>query len=214
MPPSDPDVADLAAAWHALIAPQSTSPDRDGIGRGLLAAWSEPHRRYHNLAHLRDVLAHVDALAAHADDPDAVRLAAWYHDAVYRGRGDDEENSARRAETELAALGLPVSLIAEVARLVRLTAAHDPAPDDRNGVTLSDADLAILGAPADRYAAYAAAVRDEYAHLPDDAFRTGRAQVLRALLGGPALYRTPAAQQRWEAQARINLAAELDRLTG
>jgi predicted metal-dependent HD superfamily phosphohydrolase len=200
---------ELAATWRELLAAHTQSPRVDEVGRALLASWGEPHRRYHNIAHLRDVLSRANELAEHADDPAAVKLAAWYHDAVYAGRLDDEENSARRAEAELAALGFRAELVAEVARLVRLTATHDPLHGDRNGEVLSDADLAILAAPTDRYAAYAAAVRGEYAHLPDEVFGAGRARILQALLEQPAVYRTRHARERWEANARRNLGAEL-----
>jgi predicted metal-dependent HD superfamily phosphohydrolase len=141
---------ELLSAWEALITRHSASPRTGEFGQALLASWNEPHRSYHNITHLNDVLRHVDEPATRAADLDAVRLAAWYHDAVYSGQPDDEENSARRAENDLIALGLPTGLVTEVVRLVRLTATHDPAPGDRNGETLSDANLAILAAPADR----------------------------------------------------------------
>lgn len=208
--PADANNSDeLAAAWRELVAAYTKSPRVDEVGRALLASWGEPHRRYHNTAHLREVLSHADELAAHAVEPAAVKLAAWYHDAIYAGRPDDEENSARRAEAELTALGFPAWLIAEVARLVRLTATHDPLRGDRNGEALSDADLAILAAPTDRYAAYAAAVRGEYAHLSYEGFAAGRARFLQALLKQPAVYRTGYAHERWEVRARRNLGAEL-----
>jgi predicted metal-dependent HD superfamily phosphohydrolase len=200
---------ELAVAWRDLVVAYTQSPRADEVGRALLASWAEPHRRYHNTAHLRDVLSHADELADHAADPAAVQLAAWYHDATYAGRPDDEENSARRAEAELAALGLPPELISEVARLVRLTATHDPARGDRNGEALSDADLAILAAAPDSYVMYTAAVRAEYAHLSDEVFCAGRARILQALLNQPAVYRTPFAREHWEASARRNLGAEL-----
>jgi predicted metal-dependent HD superfamily phosphohydrolase len=203
---------DLLSAWRELIDTHCPAPQATDIGAALIAAWSEPHRRYHTVEHLRSVLQHVDELATHADDPDAVRLAAWYHDTVYQGAADDEERSARRAENELTALRLAPDLVAEVARLVRLTATHDPQPGDRNGETLSDADLAILAAPTEQYQAYCAAVRAEYAHIPDDAFAAGRATLLATLLEAPALYRTPHAHQQWEPQARNNLRAELTQL--
>jgi predicted metal-dependent HD superfamily phosphohydrolase len=203
------DTADLMGAWLTLSAAHAASARAVAIGQALLESWEEPHRRYHNAFHLRDVLLRVDSLAAHAADPDAVRFAAFYHDAVYQGRPDDEENSARRAAEELAEMGLPEDLINEVSRLVRLTASHDPVVGDSNGETLSDADLAILSAPPDRYATYVASVRAEYAHLDDSTFREGRSKVLRALLEAPALYRTAVAREHWEAKARANLRAEL-----
>ena len=83
-------VQDLLQAWATLLARHSTDRDADGVGARLLASWSEPHRRYHSIGHLRDILEHVEELAGYADDADAVRLAAWFHDSVYAGRPDDE----------------------------------------------------------------------------------------------------------------------------
>jgi predicted metal-dependent HD superfamily phosphohydrolase len=185
-------------------------PGPEVLGADLIRRYEEPHRRYHTAEHLAEVLDHVDDLAAEADDADAVRLAAWFHDAVYDpARADNEERSAVLATRMLADTDLPAATIAEVARLVRLTTTHDPQAGDRNGAVLSDADLAILAAPPERYAAYAAAVREEYAAVPDEAFRQGRAEVLRSLLGLPALFRTAPARERWEAAARHNLHTEL-----
>lgn len=205
---------DLHARWTELITRHTGDPDAPGAGRRLLDAWAEPHRTYHGLTHLRDVLDRVDELAAYAEEPDAVRLAAWYHDVVYAGLPDDEERSARRAEAELAALGVAPQLVAEVARLVRMTVGHDPVPGDRNAEVLSDADLSALALPAEDYRRNTAAIRAEYAHIPDEAFRKGRLQVLVALLEGSALFRTEYARQRWEAAARANLTAELAVLRG
>jgi len=209
----DGDVRDLLESWVALITRQSADPDAIEVGRGLLAAWSEPHRRYHGMTHLCDIIERVEELAPYADDADAVRLAAWYHDAVYAGLPDDEERSARRAEEELSRLNVAPELIAEVARLVRMTVTHDPATGDRNGEVLSDADLAALAVPSDTYQANTAAIRAEYTHVPAEAFRKGRAQVLVAFLAGPGVFRTAYARREWEATARDNMRAELAGLT-
>ncbi|MBO4272272.1 metal-dependent phosphohydrolase [Microbispora triticiradicis] len=186
------------------------SPAGRALAAELAARWAEPHRRYHTTAHLRAVLAAVEPLAAQAADADAVRLAAWFHDAVYDGRpGRDEERSAQLAQSRLPACGLPPARVAEVARLVRLTAGHTYEPGDANAAVLCDADLAILGAPPETYEAYTRAVREEYRHVPDDGFRAGRAAVLRALLGKPRLYGTPVGRDLWEDRARENMTREL-----
>jgi predicted metal-dependent HD superfamily phosphohydrolase len=132
---------------------------------------------------------------------------------VYEGRpGDDEEASALLAEATLRGLGLPPARVAEVARLVRLTASHDPAPDDAAGRLLCDADLSVLGADPRTYHAYARGVRREYAAVPEPAFRAGRSAVLRRLVDVPEVFRTPRARELWESAARANVAAELARL--
>lgn len=204
--------SDLTSRWDSLLH-GLTEGDAAATGARLIGRWAEPHRRYHDLVHLTAVLDGIDALAGHASDLDAVRLAAWYHDAVYEGEPDDEENSARLASSELGALGLSAGLVAEVARLVRLTTTHDPIPGDTNGETLCDADLAILAAGPEAYRRYTEAIRDEYAHVPDEEFRPGRARILISLLALPTLFRTPAGQERWETAARANIDAELRTLT-
>ena len=192
-----------------LLGRHTTSPDVEAAGAALLDRWSEPHRRYHDVAHLRGVLEAADELAGHADDPDAVRLAAWFHDAVYAGAPDDEENSALLASSELTALGVDAKLVDEVARLVRLTVEHNPAENDRNGQVLSDADLAVLALEPTAYRSNTAKVRAEYAHVSDADFRAGRARIIAALLSAPSLYRTPAGRRLWEDAARRNLESEL-----
>ena len=97
-------------------------------------------------------------------------------------------------------------------RLVRLTATHDPADGDPAGAVLSDADLAVLAAGPERYAEYVAGVRREYSHVPDEAFRRGRADVLRGLLAAPAMFRTATGRRLWEQRARANVEAELSAL--
>ncbi|WP_367322298.1 hypothetical protein [Streptomyces sp. HUAS ZL42] len=212
---ADPDA--LRARWTSALegarAP-GTGPDPVPYADNLLARWQEPQRRYHTLAHLAAVLDRIDELEAYAADPDVVRLAAWFHDAVYLpDRSENEERSARLAERALPEAGVPAAKTGEVARLVRLTVTHDPADDDPDGQVLCDADLAILASPPSAYAAYTAAVREEYHFVPNDAFREGRAAVLRQLLELPRLFRTPYGTEHWEATARYNIGAELDLLS-
>jgi predicted metal-dependent HD superfamily phosphohydrolase len=196
-------------AWAALAGDSPTSRTE---WAAVVEAWSQPHRRYHGLAHLAAVLGVVGELAHAADDPDAVRLAAWYHDVVYDPRRDDNEQvSAERARAGLRGL-VGADRVERVVRLVLLTAGHDPAPGDADGAVLCDADLAVLASPPARYAAYASAVREEYAHLPDEVFLPGRAAVLEHLLALPALYRVPDVAAEWEPRARANLTAELSLL--
>ena len=202
------DVEDLLERWRAVVG-----SDADGLARDLLRRWSEPHREYHTTAHLTAVLDAVDLLEHHAGDPDAVRLAAWFHDAVYAGRpGEDETASARLAAETLPGAGVSDDRVREVVRLVELTTTHDPDPGDANGAVLCDADLAILGGEPEEYAGYAAAVRAEYP-VTDKDYRRGRSAVLRRLLALDPLYRTPTGVSRWAAAARRNIRAELDLLS-
>jgi predicted metal-dependent HD superfamily phosphohydrolase len=200
----------LLHAWQSLL-PSSAPPGAvTRVGQNLLDRWQEPQRHYHTVDHLAAVLRVVEDHASHAADATAVALAGWFHDAVYDPRRvDNEEASALLAEAVLPGLDVTAARVAEVARLVRLTASHDPIPGDRNGGLLTDADLAILASPARAYQAYIRAVRAEYAFVPDAAFSAGRAGVLHNLLNLPRLFHTPALRDRWEDPARGNITEEL-----
>jgi predicted metal-dependent HD superfamily phosphohydrolase len=211
------DVTDLAQRWRSAVrgagAPAGTDdPAIDAAGADLLRRWAEPHRRYHTVDHLAAMLSVVDELASAATDADAVRLAAWTHDAIYDPRaagGENERASAALAAAVLGDLRVPPPAVAEVVRLVELTATHSPPPGDRNGAVLCDADLAVLARPPEDYDRYAAAIRREYAHVSDEVFRAGRAAVLSGLLSRSSLFRV---NIRWEPAARANLHRELARL--
>jgi predicted metal-dependent HD superfamily phosphohydrolase len=210
-------VTELIDRWRTA-ARDAGAPDGPALiraGEELLTRWREPQRRYHTVRHLTAVLDVVDAYAELADRPELVRLAAWCHDAVYdpRAGGDaNERASAALAGDCLADAGLPAAAVAEVRRLVLLTAGHVVAADDPDGALLCDADLAVLASPPPVYDRYVAAVRREYAHIPDPDFRAGRARVLESLLALPALYRLPTPHTRWEPRARTNLTRELKTL--
>jgi predicted metal-dependent HD superfamily phosphohydrolase len=224
------EAIDLLVGFRTALGradPGRPDPVADAVAGDLLTRWGQPHRRYHTVAHLIDTLDAVRPLLADPEarssgagpdvglDVGAIELAAWFHDAVYDGRpGDDEQASARLAGDLLAELGQPDRRVAEVVRLVRLTADHESGPDDLAGHLLCDADLSILGAEPVAYRRYADAIRAEYAHVPDPQFRTGRARVLRRLLDADPLFRTAPGRRRWEAPARHNLAAELAGLVG
>lgn len=206
-------VSDLPAVWVHDARALGAGGDVAGAGARLLAHWAEPHRGYHDLRHLDEVLERIDTLAPYAVDLPVVRLAGWFHDAVYDPAAEDNEaRSAAYAEDVLTAMRVDPAAVEVISRLVRLTATHDPADGDLDGAVLCDADLAILAAPPDRYADYADGVRREYAHLDDAAFAAGRRAVLETLAARPVLFRTAHGRAQWEAAARANLGAELSRL--
>ena len=131
---------------------------------------------------------------------------------MYSGvAGVDEEQSAQLARRMLSTL--PVREVAEVVRLVLLTAHHDPGPGDAAGAALCDADLSILGTTPGRYDVYVRDVRLDYSAVDDASWAIGRAAVLDSLLALDPLYRTTSGQARWSAQARVNLERERTRWT-
>jgi predicted metal-dependent HD superfamily phosphohydrolase len=173
----------------------------------LIAAWSEPQRRYHSVAHLRDCLRELDA--SESSDRDLVELALWYHDAIYKpGASDNEERSAEMLLTDCTELGIAAPLAARAAELVRSTTHALCAQTDAERLLL-DIDLSILGSDALRFMAYEYGVEEEYRFIPTREFRIARRRFLASLLGRPYLFHTARFRARYEKRAREQLAALL-----
>ncbi len=196
---------DELRAWWTLDL--GTGPASLDLFDRLLTRYREPQRRYHTAHHLLTVLRQIDVLirSVPVDDAAAVRLAAFFHDAVYRPASDDEAASAALARRELGALGVMPQRVEAVARLVLATAAHHPQTVD--GQVLCDADLAVLAAEPAAYEAYAHGVRAEYSSVDDDAWRVGRLAVLERFLARVSIYATDP-MRHVEARARANLESE------
>jgi len=206
------DERTIRAAWARLGAPPAAAQLEH-----LLRCYREPHRRYHTLAHLAAVVDTIAVLETHLTDGEqcdthAVVLAALFHDVVYQPlSADNEALSAQLAVTCARDLGWSPERCADVERLVLATALHHAAAADE--ALLLDADLAVLAASPGEYADYVRAVRAEYADVSDDAWRRGRADVLRRLLATPSLFATAHMRRSAEVPARANLTAELATLT-
>ncbi|TPW08954.1 MAG: hypothetical protein FD124_45 [Alphaproteobacteria bacterium] len=161
------------------------------LGDRLIAAYSEAHRRYHGLAHVRFLLNEIDRRASSLGNARLVAFAAWFHDAIYDPSAkDNEDRSAGWARRDLAVMGLPATQCDAVARLILMTKSHhagDATPDE---ALFLDMDFAILGADHEVYTRYASGVREEYAAVPDAAFRAGRAAFLKSVLGQSRMFRT------------------------
>lgn len=208
--------ADLRKRWRSTVARLGAVPSgSDPVLRLLVGRYSEPHRRYHTLHHVADVLEHVDELITAGEpvvDPVAVELAAWFHDAIYQPGGpDNEARSAQLATEALSGLGLDTSRVERVADLVLATARH--VPDGPDAAVLCDADLAVLGRDREGYLRYARQIRSEWSHLDDARYRRGRIAVLRGFLERPLPYHTRSMRSRRGAALAENIRDEIDRLS-
>ena len=185
----------------------------------LSALYRQPGRHYHSLAHIEALLALAREYRTDLADPEAIEAAVWFHDAIYDSRrSDNEARSAALAEEKLASRVDPARL-GHIVAIIEATATH-ALPDlgdeasNRDAALFLDMDLSILGAPKSAFDSYEAAVRREYAWVDDKAWRSGRAAVLRKFLARPQIFHTQAFRQRFEAQARKNIARSIAALAG
>lgn len=191
----------LRESWNALCR-RAGLADAAGGWELLLACYTEPHRTYHGLRHIAQLVGLLEEMGADEE----LLLAGWFHDAVYRpGNARNEADSAALAADCLRRGGLGEARIARVGAAILATATHEA---QAQYAPLLDADLAILGAAPAEYAAYRQGIRREYAAAPEAAFRAGRLAFVRAMLARPSIYQTPHCRRRFEAAAHRNLLAE------
>jgi predicted metal-dependent HD superfamily phosphohydrolase len=172
-----------------LILPEATT-------RRWVEQLHEPHRHYHTLNHVKEMLHHYDGARWE------VVAAIWLHDIVYDPRAsDNEERSAAQARADLP----PSAGIDLVLRIILDSKHHkggDPLTDAFN-----DLDLGIIGSRAESYDRYAEQIRREYAFVPDEIYRPARAGILRGF-NERQIFKT-AAFRHLEAQAHLNLEREI-----
>ena len=173
-------------------------------------------RAYHNLAHLEEMLLHLDRHApSNCNDAPVFGVALLYHDLVYKPTRKDNESRSADAAVRLLTdrAGIPAARARRCHQLIMCTRDHLPSPeDDGDEALLIDLDLAVLArAPAD-YDLYVAGVRREFWMLPGFVFRKGRTRALTGLLDRPHLYHTDFGRAHYEAAARENLWRELRHL--
>lgn len=178
----------------------------------LVARYAEPQRAYHTLQHIAECFDRLEE-AGDVAERALFGIALFAHDVIYDPTAkDNEEQSAAWATRLLHAAGVSREIEAEVSRLI-LATKHDQVPADPAAQLIVDIDLSILGAERPRYDEYEAQIRREYSFVPDDAFRLGRAAILRKFLERPAIFSTAHFHERYEARARENLASSLERFT-
>jgi len=171
-----------------------------------------PVRAYHCLAHVAALMKLCSTHQAALQRRDLVELAIFFHDVVYDPKAkDNEEQSARLFERYATEVKLDPESKETVVKWIIDTKTHTTADtqSDSDEDYFLDFDLAILGENEERYNAYARQIRREYSHIPDEAYRTGRAQVLERFLQVPSLFRT-APFKLVEDRARSNVRKEIE----
>lgn len=218
-------LAQARTRCHADLAAVASRASGDLVaaeGMFIIRRWTEPHRAYHGLRHVADMLAVLQRLGRQAPplcghSLSLASVATWYHDVAYDPRaipGSNEQRSATIARDHLHRLGAAAEDVDAIEALIVMTVDHRAQAEDSPVSAelldaFHDADLWILSAPAQRYREYARQVRDEYAHVPAGLFASGRSIILRDFMARDHVYRTSYARAHWEESARANVGAEL-----
>jgi predicted metal-dependent HD superfamily phosphohydrolase len=203
----------LRDAFYSISSNYSREPDViRACWTEIAEAYSQPSRTYHNPDHLQQMLGQMTLIKHRIRDWDCVIFALMYHDLIYDALApDNEARSAALAQMRLSELHVPPPLIATCQAMIMATRGHYR-EDDPDINYFTDSDLAILGAAPNQYAVYSKAVRKEYATVPDEHYYAGRLKVLKHFLDFPEIFKTPEFYDRYEVQARKNIADEMNGL--
>jgi len=171
--------------------------------------YSKPNRHYHNLAHLNNLETELLPLKGKISDWQSLIFSIAYHDIVYNIlKNDNEEKSARFANSRLLKLGLSAVQRDKCLSQINATKAH-VVSDDVDTNYFTDADLAILGSDHDAYIIYVKSIRKEYKFYPDFVYNPGRKKILEHFVQMPRIYKTDYFYNMYEKQARKNINEEI-----
>ena len=173
--------------------------------------YREPHRRYHTPAHIEHCLRLFDLAADRMDEPDAVEMALWFHDAIYDV--PTKENELRSAELFAARAGGrgEERFLSKVHRLIMVTIHREP-PETLDESFMVDIDLSSFGLPWEEFLRDSIAVREEFPHVPDAEFYPGQKKFVESLVARPTFFFTEFFRNRHEARARENVERAFARL--
>ena len=180
------------------------------VGLRLIGSWDRLPRYYHDTTHLLACLDGLDQVKSQLQDPNAVALALWFHDAVYwPRRKDNEDRSAQWAARFMTTAGVPVAQRDQVVGHI-LETRHSALPSKGDAQFVIDIDLGILGQTATVFAAFETNVRKEYRWVPWRDYIERRSAVLQSFLERPGIYSTGWFHERLEARARMNLRRQIE----
>lgn len=195
----------------------------------LVRRYSLPQRHYHTLTgHIYACIMELDSVCG-TKIPLGVEAALWVHDAHYNPRSHDNETRSKEWMQNLfRKMWIPETFIDEVAALIAVTT-HVALPHelifgingekrsydyllDTHAEIVADVDLSVLGKSEMQFDEYERGVREEYVFVPEITFREKRAEILERFLQRKSIYNHRIFQEKYEKQARKNLARSIERL--
>ncbi|OXB01800.1 hypothetical protein B0A75_04995 [Flavobacterium oncorhynchi] len=177
----------------------------------LEKAYSKKSRYYHNLTHLKEMIASFETYRDKLQNPNEVLFSIFYHDFVYSASKKD--NELKSAEYALAILPDNTNLNKQIVfDAICATQQHQQNEiEDINW--LIDFDLKILTKDWDDYKIYFEQIRKEYRIYPDFLYKPGRAKALKHFLENEFIFQTEEFRSLYEEKARANIEKEIKLLS-
>ncbi|MEJ2693349.1 MAG: N-methyl-D-aspartate receptor NMDAR2C subunit [Candidatus Thiodiazotropha sp.] len=202
------DIQSLKERWLSLNILKE-APFLDEEFSAIHEKYSEPHRHYHTIEHIKSCLESFDLIKGDLKNPEIVELALWLHDVIYDPKkNNNEEMSARFAKDLLNRVGSDSTNSYSTNELIKATK-HPSTPTSHDQKYIIDIDLSILGAAPEIYDKYSSQIRREYSHIPSFLYKKGRRKVLESFLSQNTIFHTEHFFSTFENLARNNLEREI-----
>lgn len=143
----------------------------------VIEKYSEPHRFYHTLKHIKELLDQLEVKRLY--DSDILFLATVYHDIIYDPtRNDNEQLSADEFEkdAEVFLKHLNPATIDEVKQIILDTKTHTPSTD--LSAIFCDMDMSVLRRPFAELIAYEEEIFKEFQFHDYKNYKAGRIDFL------------------------------------
>ncbi|MES2543309.1 MAG: hypothetical protein V4548_00365 [Bacteroidota bacterium] len=174
-------------------------------------AYSSKSRSYHNLNHIKEMVALYDIYKSNLSHPNEVLYAIFYHDYIYKSTQKDNE---------IKSADLAIKLLSESTNLnktivydcICVTKDHQ-FRNSEDEKWMIDFDLKILAKGWEDYKIYYEQIRKEYKIYPDFLYNPGRKKALEHFLEKKYIFQTETFRAEFDSQARKNIQQEIDFLT-
>lgn len=176
----------------------------------LEKAYTRKTRCYHNLTHLKEMIAAYEEFQSHLQHPDEVLFAIFYHDYIYKTTRKD--NELKSAEYAVSLLQPKHKLNKQLVFDMIVATQHHQHNKVEDINWLIDFDLKILSKSWEEYQVYCNQIRKEYKIYPDILYKPGRKKALEHFLEHEYIYQTETFRNRYEQQARENIQKEINLL--
>jgi predicted metal-dependent HD superfamily phosphohydrolase len=145
----------------------------------LLDRWKEPHRKYHSVSHLQDL---VEQIQHHRNlttiQQEMLLLTALYHDVIYNPEANNNEEAS--AEFFLEAINDPLPYHWQIAFMIYDTTHHKPSSP--LSALFSEMDMSIVTRPYKDLLEWEHGIQYEYSFLPIDTYIEKRTAFLQQMV--------------------------------
>lgn len=184
--------------WHALcnLAGITSQDIIENTWISIAARYTETHRFYHTLEHIRALLDQIKAEGPYRSSINnivVVELSVFFHDIIYDPKSSTNEEDSVVLFRDLLGSHLTPAVVTAVEAFILATKTHKlPSTNDTTSDQVSDLklfldlDMEVLSRPRSQYQQYASEIRSEYIHVNEEVYCQRRAAFLRKTLAAGA----------------------------